>query len=252
MGGDHEPVTLARVAGGWNLHDAQVRDLCAKLDARVAGDCAFSRTRWTQLGDAVCKVVAEAHEREPEMPGVEQKRLQRMVEPQLTADAFGDLLVEMLSAGVLVRRGAFLALPGHRAELARDERVAWERIKPRLLEARFAPPRVRDIARDTGLAEGAVRALLRKVARVGEVTLVAHDHFFLTDAVRELADVAARVAGADGIARAGPFRDAIGCGRKLAIQILEFFDRVGYTRRIRDDHLLRGGNPWRNEERAAA
>jgi selenocysteine-specific elongation factor len=38
-------------------------------------------------------------------------------------------------------------------------------------------------------------------------------------------------------------RDAIygdqGGGRKIAIHILEFFDRIGYTRRVRDDHLVR-------------
>jgi selenocysteine-specific elongation factor len=27
----------------------------------------------------------------------------------------------------------------------------------------------------------------------------------------------------------------------VAIQILEFFDRIGYTRRVRDEHLLRSG-----------
>jgi selenocysteine-specific elongation factor len=32
----------------------------------------------------------------------------------------------------------------------------------------------------------------------------------------------------------------------VAIQILEFFDRIGYTRRVRDDHLLRRDNPWRD------
>jgi selenocysteine-specific elongation factor len=88
---------------------------------------------------------------------------------------------------------------------------------------------------------------LRKVARVGEVTLVAHDHFFLGDAVAELADIASQVASAEGVARAAPFRDRIGGGRKVAIQILEFFDRVGYTRRVRDDHVLRRDNPWRTE-----
>ena len=30
-----------------------------------------------------------------------------------------------------------------------------------------------------------------------------------------------------------------GGGRKVAIQILEFFDRTGYTRRVRDEHMLR-------------
>ncbi|XOT98752.1 SelB C-terminal domain-containing protein [Alcaligenes pakistanensis] len=39
---------------------------------------------------------------------------------------------------------------------------------------------------------------------------------------------------------AAQFRDATGLGRKRAIQILEFFDRMGYTRRVRDRHVLRG------------
>jgi hypothetical protein len=29
------------------------------------------------------------------------------------------------------------------------------------------------------------------------------------------------------------------------MQVLEFCDRVGYTRRVRDDHLVRRDNPWR-------
>ena len=41
-----------------------------------------------------------------------------------------------------------------------------------------------------------------------------------------------------GAARAADFRDHIGTGRKLAIQILEFFDRLGFTRRVRDDHIV--------------
>lgn len=32
-------------------------------------------------------------------------------------------------------------------------------------------------------------------------------------------------------------------GRKRAIQLLEFFDRVGFTRRVKDAHLLRPGTP---------
>jgi selenocysteine-specific elongation factor len=212
----------------------------------------MSAAYWARLANAVTSTVGGVHQREPEMPGIEQKRLQRMAAPQLAPDAFAELLAELLAAGGLIRRGAFLALPGHRAELGRDERVMWERIKPMLLDERLQPPRVRDIARDAAIAEGTVRALLRKVALVGEVALVAHDHFFLTEAVAELADLAGSVAGADGVVRAASFRDAIGSGRKLAIQILEFFDRVGYTRRVRDDHVLRGGNPWRGAERQAA
>ena len=237
-------VPLARLASGWNLAAAQVQSLLGQCNARIAAATAFAGSEWQSLRQRTLDAVAATHEREPEMPGLEQLRLRRIVAPSLDAEALAEIVDELLREGLLVRRGAFLALPAHKAELARDERVRWEGIKPLLMDKPFEPPRVRDIARATGIAETEVRSVLRKVARIGEVTLVAHDHFFLTDAVRRLADVAGELARSEDAARAAPFRDRIGGGRKVAIQILEFFDRVGYTRRVRDDHLLRRDNPW--------
>jgi selenocysteine-specific elongation factor len=245
----HEARPVAQLASAWNLRDDELQPLLARVGARVAAGTAFAPQAWDALRAKLAAAVAATHEREPEMPGVEQNRLRRMVAPALSADAFAELVEELLREGRLVRRGAFVGDPAHKAELARDERVRWERIKPLLMDSRFQPPRVRDIARDTGIAEGEVRALLKRVARVGEVTLVAHDHFFLSDAVAAMAEIVGELSAAHGAARAAEFRDRIGTGRKLAIQILEFFDRVGYTRRVRDDHLVRRDNPWRIEER---
>jgi selenocysteine-specific elongation factor len=50
-----------------------------------------------------------------------------------------------------------------------------------------------------------------------------------------------------GVVHAAQYRDAIGVGRKRAIQILEFFDRVGYTRRTRDARVLRVDSSWHDE-----
>ncbi len=241
---EHEMVALARLQSGWNLLDGEMTVLLQSCNARIAAGFAFSAARWRSLHEKLLAAVAATHEREPEMPGVEQHRLRRMVAPALSADAFAELIEEQLSAGRLVRRGAFVGDPSHKAELGSGERLRWEKIKPLLMEQRFEPPRVRDIARATKIPEAEVRTVLRRVARVGEITLVAHDHFFLTDAVRAMADITAELAGASGAARAAQFRDRIGGGRKVAIQILEFFDRVGYTRRVRDDHLVRRPNPW--------
>ncbi len=239
------PVPLARLANGWNLAGPQMQSLLEQCGARVAAATAFWREQWQSLRRRALDAVTATHEREPEMPGLEQNRLRRIVAPNLDADALAEIVDELLQEGLLVRRGAFLALPAHKAELGRDERVRWEAVKPLLMDQPFGPPRVRDIARATGIPEIEVRSVLRKVARVGEVMLVAHDHFFLTGAVRTMADIAGELAREHGAARAAPFRDRIGGGRKVAIQILEFFDRVGYLRRVRDDHLPRRDNPWR-------
>jgi selenocysteine-specific elongation factor len=240
-----EPVAVARLRAGWNLGEDDAAALLAANAARVFAGTAFSPAAWDELGATIIAAVAATHEREPEMPGLEQNRLRRIVGARIETEAFAGVVDDLLARGLLLRRGAFVALPTHTAELAHDERMRWERIKPLLADAPFCPPRVRDIARHVNSPEGDVRSLLRKVARVGEVTLVALDHFFLTEAVAALADRASELGAADGIVRAAPFRDRIGGGRKVAIQILEFFDRSGYTRRIRDDHLIRRDNPWR-------
>jgi selenocysteine-specific elongation factor len=240
-----QPVPLPRLANAWNLRGAELVSLLEGAGARVAADIAFAAGHWNRLRGETLAAVEAAHRREPEMPGVEQLKLRRTVAPALDADAFGAVVDELLGEAALVRRGAFLALPSHKAELAKDQRVRWERIKPLLVDRKFEPPRVRDIARETGIPEIEVRNLLRTVARVGDVTLVALDHYFLTTAVAQLADIAAELSKQHGAARAAEFRDRIGSGRKLAIQILEFFDRAGYTHRVRDDHIVRRENPWR-------
>jgi selenocysteine-specific elongation factor len=126
-------------------------------------------------------------------------------------------------------------------------------LKPLLDAVPYNPPRVRDVFRASGTAEDTVRQLFRRVARTGELYPVAHDHYFTAAAVAELARIVARLHAEQSTVRAAALRDVIyddgGGGRKVAIQILEFFDRIGYTRRVRDEHVLRSGrgdHAWLN------
>jgi len=65
---------------------------------------------------------------------------------------------------------------------------------------------------------------------------VAHDHFFLRATVAEMVGVMATLSeqAADHQFTAAQFRDKFDNGRKVAIQILEFFDRHGVTIRRGD------------------
>ena len=105
---------------------------------------------------------------------------------------------------------------------------------------------MRDLARDHGSAEELVRQLLKKLGRQGAVFQVVKDLFYAAAQVDALAALMAELAAQAerGQVEAAAFRDATGLGRKRAIQILEFFDRVGYTRRVRDSHVLRPGVRW--------
>jgi selenocysteine-specific elongation factor len=238
------PMSLESLRHGWNLQQAELGTLVTQSGAVVAGGVAFHPSRWLDYRDRILEVIDQTHIREPEMPGLELNRLRRVAAPQLSQDAYSELIEALAAQALVVQRGVFVGRPSHKAELSAAERNLWKSIAPLLNETPYNPPRVRDIANLVHIPETEIRANLRKVARVGEVTLVALDHFFLTSRVSEMAETVLEIFQAQGTVRAADFRDRIGGGRKVAIQILEFFDRIGFTRRLRDEHLVRRSNPY--------
>jgi selenocysteine-specific elongation factor len=177
------------------------------------------------------------------MIGAERERLRRMTFAGLPRPVFDALGAELLASRAIAQTRGWLHLPEHRASLSAADRDLYSVLKP-LLDARpYNPPRVRDVFKSTGTPEDTVRQLFRRIARVGELYPVAHDHYYTARAVAEMAGIVRRLNEQEGGARIAALRDILadggGGGRRVATQILEFFDRIGYTRRVRDDHVLR-------------
>jgi len=66
---------------------------------------------------------------------------------------------------------------------------------------------------------------------------VTENRFFLPRGLRRYAKFAEEIAAANGgVVTAAKVRDRAGLGRGLAIEVLEYFDRIKFTRRIGDEH----------------
>jgi selenocysteine-specific elongation factor len=133
----------------------------------------------------------------------------------------------------------------HRVSWSERELALAQKLEREIAEAGADPPWLRELAKRHALAEGDARRLLRKCVAQGRLYQVVPDLFYGGERVRELAQALQQLARAQpkGVTAAA-FRDAIGLGRKRSIQILEFFDRIGYTRRVRDAHVLRADSDW--------
>lgn len=199
---------------------------------------------WQALREQVITSLRGWHERRPDEPGVDSGRLQRSTLPALASSLWNALLQDLLADGTLQRVGAWWRLPGHDHAPPEYERLLLERVLPQLHAGGFDPPWVRTLAADLGLAEDDVRAPLRRAATRGELFQVVPDLFYAPTRIAELAAIVAQLSQASGTVDAAAFRDAIGLGRKRSIQILEFFNRVGYTRRVGDQHRPRGDLQW--------
>lgn len=242
-------LNLSEFAANRNLDTAALPAMLAQLQAQqvstAAGLYACLPMHWQAMQEKMLVELEKFHEREPDNAGVERERLRRKCLPTLAPEAYALLLQGLLEIQrVVAPSGRFVALPGHKVEFTAQERALWDKVLPLLSEQRLQPPRVRPLAQETGVAEIEMRQFLGKSAKLGYSYRVAHDHYFLSEAVQELAQHVAELVAEQGYAKAAPFRDRIDTGRKLAIQILEFFDGIGYTRRIREHHVIRQPKLW--------
>jgi len=245
-------VDLVAFARDRALVQSEIAAICTNLGVVVlAADgttAALSQAAVSDLKRKIAAALAAFHRERPDAAGIDVQQLRRAHAARLTANAFQVLLQIFAKAGDVLLDGAVVRLPSHAAQLKPQDQKLFARIAPLLGgDERFRPPRVRDIATAVAIPEQQVRALFKQLARMGQVDEIAPDHFFLRPTVAEIAHLLPALAAqaSNGEFSAAQLRDRLDNGRKVAIQILEFFDRHGLTARRGD---LRRINPQRLDQ----
>ncbi len=216
-------------AGALRQHDA-------------AGDWALGAFFAAEARERVVEALRSFHAAHPEELGPDAARLRRLALPRLPDALWRALLASLQAEGLATQRGAFVHLPEHGVRLSASEERLAQKVASKLVAAAFEGAWVRDLARDSAESEPLMRVTLARLAQRGELHQVVKDLYYPPQTMATLAALVREVAaaGVAGEVTAARFRDATQLGRKRAIQVLEYFDRIGLLRRVGDVHRLRG------------
>lgn len=229
-----------------------------RMPARVleiatrGGLCLLPEARWLALGEQLLAALARFHAEQPDELGPDRDRLRRYAFAELERPLFVALLDQALARGSVQASGPWLHLAAHRVQLGESDQRLRTQIWPLLLEGGFDPPWVRELAAELNVEEGAMRLLLRKLARLGLLQQVVKDLFYPQETLQQLARVVLQLEAQLGMIRVIDFRDRLGIGRKRCVQILEHFDRVGLTRRCGNERRVRHDNALAQQATAVA
>lgn len=231
---------VSRRAFGWarQLSETGLAALIREQETIVADDSLLSAALAAGWQQALLKALAVYHEQHRDEPGPGRERLRRIALPMEDEGLVLTLIEQLRASGAIASHHGWLHLPEHQAGFTDEQTAVWQKAQPLFADE---PWWVRDLARETATDEPLMRATLRQAAQQGIITAIVKDRYYLNDRIVQFAQLIRRLDLGRGSTCAADFRDSLGVGRKLAIQILEHFDRIGFTRRRGNDHLLRDG-----------
>ena len=204
-------------------------------------DRCFSPAHWADLQREITAFLETFHRERPRLLGANANDVRLGVARRVSQGVVEHALAALLCKGAVSRRGVTVRLPGHRVTLGANDERLWPRVARTLDPAGGSPPSLRQAAEQLKIDEAALGAFLKRATGAGLVLPVTRTRFVPLAAVGDLAVRAESLADAspDGRFTAAEYKDHARIGRNFAIELLEFFDRNGFTERLGDRRRIR-------------
>ncbi len=230
---DIGPVRLGDFAAVWDLSEDQLRILVENANVEQHGGEALTTELWNKWRQTLLVECEARHRDDPALQGLQENEFDRDVPPRFRSD----LLNTLVADDRLEQQAGRFRPKQHKVVLAPEEEQLFKRLEPLLDQPQ--PPSVGDIGKAMGIALPLLQRGIKSLASKKVVVQINDKRVYLPGQVQPLVDIA------EALSQQGPFtarqfRDAAEIGRNVAIDILEYFDAKGFTRRNGDHRTVVG------------
>lgn len=235
-------VAISDILWAEQLNLSQFNRIAEQANYKCVQDWCFDRDYQQAKMQQILTALWQYHEQHNDQIGLGKSRLYRISainQPEKLIYHFIDLLLEQ---GKLQQDRGFLHLSSHKIHFSDQEEILWKQVLLCFAQQKGQPLWVRDIAKSLHQDENQMRQFLYKAGKLGHLIPIVKDRFFLTEQIYDYAKIVRNLIDKQGNISVNQLRDELQFGRKLTVQLLEYFDHCGFLRRKGDVHILRDGN----------
>lgn len=224
------------------LPPARVRTIVAEL-VRAGKLLAFGSAGWIHAetartaGERVLEKVGEYHRQSPESPGATFEELRTSI--GFSKEVLEGLTGLLKGQGRLVQRNQRWALPAHRETLAGADQKLFEAIDAMFRGRPFNPPEEDEVVAGTGATRADVRRVTKILLEHERLVRVPEELLFHREAVEKARAILVGELKSAGRLESVRWKYLLDTTRKYAIPLLDYFDRIGVTRRLNNTRYLR-------------
>lgn len=238
-------VSLTSFSVSHNLTKHEVDVICKSLSLKQVGgekkEWAFSNKQWQGLLDRIEQVVRAFHLSKPTLPGFGLREIQLALKPYVETAVLNDACSNLVDRKRLGRCGARFHLISHVIEVSDFDRQLWAKAATSLAPNSGSPLSLNQAAEMLKTEKKVLEMSLKNAVKMGEMVLVAKNRYLpisymirLGYATEELAERTV-----SGLFTVADFCKETKTGRNFAIELLEYFDRLGFTARTGNNRRLK-------------
>ncbi|PST90168.1 selenocysteine-specific translation elongation factor [Photobacterium sp. NCIMB 13483] len=195
------------------------------------------------LQQHIIATLEQYHQQAQDTLGIGKDRLYRMTALNQPQVIFNAIINQLLNQQLLANTRGWLHLAAHQLQLTSSELQCWHQIE-QLMATHPQPWWIRDLASEMGENEDSLRKLSYKLAQLSYVAAIVKDRYVSHQYLVQMATAVRQHTTQHQKLETAEFRDISQLGRKVAIQLLEYFDKIGFTKRkfnyreLKDQDLL--------------
>tara|TARA_B100001248_G_scaffold57429_1_gene38422 strand:- start:46 stop:1986 length:1941 start_codon:yes stop_codon:yes gene_type:complete len=243
--GSETGVLLTPFSVAYNLPAPRLDMLIERLSLRRVGQQSkqrvFCETQWHRLGAKVVGAVKGFHRSKPMSPGASVKDIQLALSPHIETSILEVLLGTLVEEQRLNSRGTRFHLPSHNIRISVRDQQLLDRVAPKLAPRSGTPLSLHQAAADLKVDLETLEMTLKTASRLGKMVLIGKNRYAPTHFVAKLGVVAERLAAnsADRCFTTAEYRKQTTLGRNFVIDVLEYFDQIGFTERNGNTRYIR-------------
>jgi selenocysteine-specific elongation factor len=192
------------------------------------------------LGEQLLGRVGKHHQDEPASPGIDMELLQRASE--LPKAVFHGLIAMLESRQEIKNTESRVALAAHQTSFDPVQEEQFRSIEALFQQDAFKPPKPQDVSTRLGIAPHETQKLLTLLVEHGRLVRIDRDMYFLTQAIAQARTFIIDHLKEEGRLESVQFKYLLNTTRKYAIPLLDYFDKIGVTRRAPDNTRYAGPN----------
>ncbi len=242
-----EPRSAADIARSLGIPEEDIRPAVAELceNKRIVRLPAGQKETYLHsdsiriLAEKLLGLVRNFHEQNPHLLRMPYADLRSQFLKFAGADVFRPVFDELCAAGAIVMKETQVSLAGHKVRLSRQERDAVDRLAEFFKRTGFNSPNEDEAAKQLRMDPVSFKKAWRTLSESGEIIRLNPKVFYHRETLERAKDVIGRHIQRTGRITIAELRDQIRLSRKFAWAMLEYFDKIGYTKRVEDHHVLK-------------